>query len=86
MSLIEAIIYFVILVTSYPVAKLLAWLCEDEIVKDRKYFIWLAYSIIILAILLFIFYFNIAILMSLVYMLFLMAFLIRSGRKRKFRK
>jgi len=77
----EVIVYFVILATSYPLAELLAWLCEDEIIKDRKYFIWLAYFLIVISIGVIVFYFNNIILLSLAYMLFLMAFLIRKGRK-----
>jgi len=79
----EVVIYLAILATSYPVAILLAWLCEDEIVKDRRYFIALSYFLVIIAIGIFIFHFDSVILLSVAYMLLLLAFLIKNPKLRK---
>ncbi len=82
--IIEVIIYFAILATSYPVAKLLAWLCDDELLKDRKYFILFAYFLIVISIIFMIFYFNIATILSLVYLMLILFFLL--GKDKKFKR
>jgi len=81
--MIEVIVYLIILATALPACWLLAWLCDDEIIKDRKYFIFFGYFIIIVAILLMLFNFNIPMLFSMAYLLIVLAILARAGRKNK---
>lgn len=79
--MIEAIVYIFVLATALPIGWLLAWLCKDELAKDRKYFLWLAYFIIFISLVLMLFYFNIPILLSIAYMLIILAILAKFGRR-----
>jgi MFS-type transporter involved in bile tolerance (Atg22 family) len=82
--IIEVILYLVILGTSFPTGLLLAKLCEDELVKDRKYFIIMVYIIGLVLLGLIWAYPRISFILALVYMLLVMAIIIsKSGKSSK---
>ncbi len=85
MEIIEVIAYILILLTSWLVGKLLAWLCDDELVPDRKYFFWLSYLFLGIALIMFFAYFDVAMILSLVYMVFVFGVML-SENKNKIRK
>lgn len=79
--IIEGIIYIVILATAIPVGLFLSSLCEDELVKDRRYFRLMSYFLLIMALLFSVFYGKTSIVLTLVYMVFLFEVMIyRSGK------
>jgi len=67
--LIKIGVYIVVLLTSIPVSLLLAWLCKDEMVKDRKWFTIALCSFIFFLILTLFFYIEKAVILCLVYMI-----------------
>ena len=67
--MIEVILYILIMATSVPAGLLLAWLCDDEIVAYRKYILMTVYSAIILEVLMYVTYFNLVMMLSLLYMI-----------------
>jgi len=79
--ILEVILYLLVFATSWPMGLLLAWLCEDEIIKDRKYFFMMSYFLIICLILIFIFFFNKDIILAIIYLIVILVILIRRGRK-----
>jgi hypothetical protein len=81
MVMFQIILYLVILVTSLPVGLFLAWLCDDELIKDRKYFLLLSYFLLVVSIFLFFFYFKISLLLAILYMILVLWVLVRRGRK-----
>lgn len=81
MEIIWVIIYLAVLATSLPAGRLLAWLCEDELLKDRKYFIMLAYFLIIAALGFIILYFDVSIVFSIVYMLLILLVMLHKSKK-----
>jgi hypothetical protein len=90
---IEIVLYLLLLATSLPVGLFLAWLCDDELIKDRKYFSLFSYFLLLITILLFFFYFKISLILALVYLIFILGILIRRGKiieknlsRRKLRK
>ena len=78
--IIKIVLYLFLLATSLPVGLFLAWLCDDELIKDRKYFFMLSWFLIICAFSSYIFYFKASIIFSIVYILFVILILIRRGR------
>jgi len=76
---IELFLYILVLATSVPAGLLLARLCEDEIVVYRKYILATMYSAVILAVLLYVAYFNWTMMLGLVYIIFVfLAVIIKS--------
>jgi hypothetical protein len=73
----EAILLLFVFATSIPVAKLLAWLCEDELKNDRKYFFMLGLFLAFSALILFFVYFKPSIIFSLCYMILVLALMIK---------
>jgi len=84
--LIEVIIYIILLATALPVGAYLAKLCDDELVKDRRYFRLMSYTFLILALIFLIFYDNSSIILSLIYMVLLFEVMIYQSRKIKDKK
>jgi hypothetical protein len=77
----KIIFYLAILATSLPVGLLLAWLCEDELVNDRKYFFAMMWLALLIMIVNFLFFFNPAIIFSLFYFILVMLILIRRSKR-----
>ncbi|MDP1728688.1 MAG: hypothetical protein Q8L27_00610 [archaeon] len=75
------LVNFLILLTSLPIGFLLCWLCGDELVKDRRYFIFFMYFIVLVLLLLGIFYFNIPMMLSLIYLLIILGIFVIAGRR-----
>jgi len=84
--ILTIILSIIILATSWPVSLLLSWLCADELVKDKKYFVALSYFLLGLGIIISLFYFNSVIIFSLVYMILVLALMILKSRDIKFVK
>jgi hypothetical protein len=78
---VQIILYLVVLATALPVGLFLAWLCEDELVNDRKYFLLFSYFLLIVSIILFFFYFKLGIILAILYTIIILWILIRRGRR-----
>lgn len=79
--LIEVIIYIILLATALPVGVYLSNLCDDELVKDRRYFRFMSYALLIMALIFLIFYNNSSIIFTLIYMVLLFEVMIYKSRK-----
>ena len=84
--MIEVIFYILVLATAFPVAWLLAWLCDDELVSDKKWFKYTLYCLGIVLLVILIFYRNLAIILSLVYMIIILLMLLWFGKNTKWIK
>ncbi len=84
--IIQILLYLIILGTSFPVSRFLAKLCDDELILDRKYFIYLFYTLILVAFILLIFYFNISMLLSLLYLALVVTFMVPKKVSRNIKK
>jgi len=86
----EILLFIAILATSFPLGLFLAWLCDDELVKDRKFFLLFAYFLLIMEGFLFIFSFNPSLIFSIAYLIIILVIMVRKGRvieyENKFRK
>lgn len=83
---IEILGYLLILVTAFPVSRFLAWLCDDELIIDRKYFVYFFYCLILVTFILLIFYFNLSMLLSLLYLALVLTFMIPKKTTRNVKK
>jgi hypothetical protein len=81
--IIEVILYMVILATAWPCGIYLAHLCDDELVKDKIYFRLISYFLLVISIVFLIFYDKTGIVLSLVYMVFLLEVMIYKSNKIK---
>lgn len=66
---VEILVYFLILLSAIPVGFFLAWLCDDEVIYGKKWFRIIAIILILLIIGLFLFYYNLPVILSLIYLL-----------------
>lgn len=84
---VEVVLYLAVLATAYPVGLLLAWLCDDELEKDRKYMLITIEFIIVFAIILVVVNFKLSNLMSLIYLVIVFAVMTLKGylSERKYR-
>jgi len=79
-------LYVIIMLTSIPVGMLLAWLCSDEIVY-RRWFYLLFFCFFFAYVFFFIFFRNASILLTLLYMMIITFMCIRKSlRSRKIAK
>ena len=83
MEPIDIIFYIVILATAVPVGMLLAWLCKDELRKDRKYFIILAYFFTVVLLAIALIYFRISFILTLIYAILILLILIYYSKNAK---
>src|SRR3989344_2604076 len=83
MEPIDIIFYIVILATTVPVGMLLAWLCKDELRKDRKYFIILAYFFTVVLLAIALIYFRISFILTLIYAILILLILIYYSKNAK---
>jgi hypothetical protein len=72
------ILYVIIMLTSIPVGMLLAWLCSDEIVY-RRWFYLLFFCFFFAYVFFFIFFRNASILLTLLYMMIITFMCIRKS-------
>jgi len=72
----EVILYFIILATAWPVGVILAKICSDELMPDRRYFILMTFVMGLSFISLLIFFRKVSILLSLIYMIILLGVMI----------
>lgn len=82
----EVIFYYAILVTAFFVGWLLAWLCKDELVSDRK---WLKYTAIVAFIALIgdiLIYRNLAVRFSILYLIIILFIMLYLGKNKRFMK
>lgn len=79
------LIYLLILATSLPVGWFLAWLCDDELKNDRRYFFIFIWGLLLLSVFFLIFYFKEAFIFSLIYMVLIVVILLRY-KYRSFKK
>jgi uncharacterized protein YybS (DUF2232 family) len=78
---ISVVLYVILVASILPVGLLLAWLCQDELIKDKKYFFAMIYVSLAAMIIVYIFYFNASVIFALAYFIFILLILIRKGRK-----
>jgi len=81
--IIEAVIYVIILLTAIPCGIVLAKLCSDELVKDRKYFKSLSIFLLIVSILGLFFYPKSSIILAPIYMVLVLAVMLYKCKKLK---
>jgi hypothetical protein len=77
--LLDTILYLVILVTAYPAGLFLAWLSDNEVVKDAKYIIATIHFLVIASIFLVVINFRISNLMGLIYLVLVLAVMVIKG-------
>lgn len=77
----QILLYIFVLATALPVGLLLAWLCADELLAGKKWFKIILYSLVLIDVIFLLFYRNIAILTSLVYMILITGISMFRARK-----
>ncbi len=84
--MLEIIIYYIlILATSIPAGLLLAWLCDDELKKGKKYFMAMICLLLVVLAGFLLFYRNISAILSILYLIAVFKIMILKG-KNKFEK
>jgi hypothetical protein len=78
--MIEVIFYLLILATAFPIGLLLARLCEDELVKDKKYFFMMSCLLILISIIFLLYSMNFSMIFSSIYMIFIFSILLYKGK------
>ena len=77
--IIEAVIYLLILLTVIPFGLVLAKLCEDELIKDRRYFMILSKFLLITSVAGLIFYRGTSIILAPIYMVLVLLVMIKKS-------
>ena len=86
MPLIILILSLGLLLTAIPIGLMLAWLCKDELVLGRKWFVVIITSFSFLLLASLIFYRNFSILLSLSYMIVVTYISLHKSKNKKFVK
>ena len=73
-----------ILLTAIPAGLLLAWLCKEELVPGRKWFFIILYSLAIVMVVFLVYYINLSIILSLIYMIIVTIISIWKSKDKKF--
>lgn len=79
---IEIILYILIVATSVPAGLLLAWLCDDELKKGKRYFRVMIYLLLLAMFGLLLFYRNISAILAVFYMILVFWIMILKGKKK----
>lgn len=82
----EVIGYILIFVTAFPTGYILAKICKDELIKDKKYILALSWLLLIVAVFLLVFNFSSMIIMSLAYMALVFGIMLKMSKNRRFMK
>lgn len=85
-GLLAILLYIIILILSWPSGLVLSWLCADELVKDRRYLIALAWVCVFIGFLCFFFYFRPSVILSLSFMILVLGFMIHKSYDTRFIK
>jgi len=81
---IKLLLYALILITAFPAGYFLAWLCKEELVDGRKWFKIINYCLFVILISLLIFYRNISIIFTVIYMIIVVFVSLLEGKNKKF--
>jgi len=84
-EVIKILLDVIVMLTSIPIGYFLAWLCKDEIVY-RKWIFVIFYSFVVVFIVAFIFFSQLSIILSLVYMIIVTLISILKSKDKKFLK
>lgn len=84
--LLQVIAYLIILCSAFPLSNIIAKLCADEIVKDRKYIRLMAILSTLVAIVLLFVFFRAELIFTLVYFSLTLSLILRKSFDKKFVK
>ncbi len=84
MAISTIMLSFGVLLTALPIGWMLAWLCKDELVQGRKWFVRIIISFSALFLASLIFYRNVSVLFSLSYMVVVTYVSLHKSKDEKF--
>jgi len=83
---VTILLYVLVFATAIPVGWLLAWLCKDELVDGRKWFMRIGYILVIILIVAVLVWRDVPIVLSLSYMIVVTAVSLYKSNDKKFVK
>lgn len=84
--MIEVLFYMLIMMTAWPVGYLLAYLCKDELCKDRKYFLIISCLLLIVSLIFLISSLSPSIVLAPIYLVFVLSVLVSKRRIKSKKK
>jgi hypothetical protein len=88
-EIISFFLYAMILLSAVPIGLLIAWLCNDELIPDRKYILITSLSLFIFLVILAAAKSNISAILSVIYMIVILGIMFFAGsfsKKNKYSK